>query len=310
MNIKSDDTFYIIANEVDQHDHDSLIADLNKLGYQGRRVHPLEVTSQFTDAGAKFYVGAEEIRPALVFGWVDRENLIRGCYLLEAMERSGIPVVNTARTLFSAQNKYLNSEALHRNGVPHLPVLSGFDIEGIEHWIDKLSYPLVLKPIVGDEGRSLLKIETPDGLRQAVTVLSNFHQNYYIQPYLENPGRDIRVTCVNFKAVHAFYRYAPLGKWVTNISAGGYAERIALTPELVAIAERAAQAMGTPIAGVDVVEDLKDNCFRVYEVNSMPTYYVRWFLPEDDNIISGHLADFLVQTAKEHGTLAATETSR
>jgi len=296
-------TFLVVGSDVDRLDHESLFADLEKLGYCGRRVHPTDVTTKFTAEGPAFFVGEEEIRPALVFGWCDNEHLIPGMYLLTAFERSGIPVINTAQTLFCAQNKYLNSESLHRNGVPHLPVLSGSSDKDLDHWIPSLQFPLVLKPIVGCEGRSLLKIETPDALKNVAKVLAGGSQNYYIQPYLNNPGRDIRVTCVNFKAVHAFHRYAPTGKWITNISAGGYAERIELTPELVEIAEKAARAMGTPIAGVDVVEDIDNNIYRVYEVNSMPTFYVKWFLPDDENLISAKLAEFLVETAIEHGTI-------
>lgn len=90
-------------------------------------------------------------------------------------------------------------------------------------------------------------------------------------PYVENPGRDIRVYTVNHRAVFAMYRYAPEGKWITNVRAGDTIVPCPLTPEIAELAERASRGAGTLIGGVDVGENTVTGGLVVYEVDSCPT---------------------------------------
>ena len=76
----------------------------------------------------------------------------------------------------------------------------------------------------------------------------------YIQEFIENPGRDIRVFVVGGTAIGAIYRKAAAGSWVNNLSQGGSADRCVLTNEQKEIAEKASLAIGTTFAGVDIIE--------------------------------------------------------
>lgn len=67
------------------------------------------------------------------------------------------------------------------------------------------------------------------------------------------------------------YRYAPPGKWITNILAGGHLAPCPLTPELCELAARASRAAGTLIGGIDIGENRATGELVVYEVNSCPT---------------------------------------
>lgn len=304
MSYQSDQTFYILGNNDDHLDHEALFYQLDKLGYPGKTIHPYSVTTQFTSEGARYYSDGEEIRPALVLGWVYEDILIKGMYLLTAMERSGIPVVNTAQTLFCGQNKYLNSEGLQRNHIPHFPMLCGYSEKDLEVWIDQLTFPLVLKPIVGVGGQSVVKVESPESLRSLARTLSGFQEYYYVQPYLEKPNRDIRVICVNYKAVSSFYKYSPEGKWITNVASGGTAVwKEEIEPELARIAEEACQSMNALIGGVDLVEDHDSGTYRVFEVNTCPNFYLKQFMADAPEITEEEIAKFLVNMAKEYGTI-------
>ena len=65
-----------------------------------------------------------------------------------------------------------------------------------------------------------------------------------------------------------FGRRNPLD-WRTNVSRGAKTERLELTPELIDLAHRAADSVGAPLAGVDVLPD-KDGRLYLLEVNAVP----------------------------------------
>jgi [lysine-biosynthesis-protein LysW]--L-2-aminoadipate ligase len=90
-----------------------------------------------------------------------------------------------------------------------------------------------------------------------------------VQEYVEKPGRDIRVTVVAGRAVAAIYRYSS-SDWRTNTARGGKAEPVKIDGELEEISAKAAEAVGTMYAGVDVVES-RDG-YKVLEINGVPEF--------------------------------------
>jgi [lysine-biosynthesis-protein LysW]--L-2-aminoadipate ligase len=86
----------------------------------------------------------------------------------------------------------------------------------------------------------------------------------YLQEWIANPGRDIRVVVVGGEAVAAAYRRS--AHWRTNVALGATSERCPLTEELAGLARAAAAAVGADIAGVDLIEDRHGGIF-VLEVN-------------------------------------------
>jgi ribosomal protein S6--L-glutamate ligase len=57
--------------------------------------------------------------------------------------------------------------------------------------------------------------------------------------------------------------------WRTNVSRGAKAERLELTDPLVELARRAADAVGAPLAGVDLLPG-RDGQLYAIEVNAVP----------------------------------------
>src|SRR5690606_1155636 len=92
----------------------------------------------------------------------------------------------------------------------------------------------------------------------------------YLQRFVPNPGRDIRVMVVGGEAIGATYRLARRGRWKTNITAGGIPAPCPVTPELAAIALAATASVGLDIAGVDVIEGPQG--YQILEINAWPNY--------------------------------------
>jgi len=90
----------------------------------------------------------------------------------------------------------------------------------------------------------------------------------YLQEFVPHAGRDIRALVVG-ERVFAMERHAPPGHWLTNIAQGGVAKPVDLSPNVDAMARRAAFAVGAPLSGVDLVEAI-DGRALVIEVNAVP----------------------------------------
>jgi len=92
----------------------------------------------------------------------------------------------------------------------------------------------------------------------------------YIQKFIENPGRDIRAFVVGGTAIGAIYRKAASGSWINNLSQGGSADRCVLTEEQKELAEKAALAIGTTFAGVDIMRGLTGDLDKKIKGSSQP----------------------------------------
>ena len=201
-----------LGDDIDEEDHDILFPALRERGVSVVRVHPTELVVTMDDTGITFSVAGQQLKPDLVVGWVLDELLIPGMAHLDVFARAGIPVINDAVTLFRAQNKYLDSSLLSLSGDLGYPVLTGRSPEALETWVRELDGPAVIKPLVGFGGRGLRKIDGEMELQEFLTELHRDGGAYYAVPWVNNPGRDIRVYTINHQPVFAMYRYAPPGK--------------------------------------------------------------------------------------------------
>ena len=208
-----------LGDDVDEQDHDVLFPLLRARGTAVVRVHPHDLVTRLDEAGPTFTVDGRPLRPDLVVGWVLDELLLPGMAQLDMLARAGIPVVNDALTLFRAQHKFLDSSQLSAAGVLRYPVITGRDRAALLDWMAASDRPAVFKPLSGFGGRGLQKLADVPAAHALLDSLDG--EPYYVVPYIDNPGRDIRVYTVNHHPVFAIYRYAADGAWVTNILAGG-----------------------------------------------------------------------------------------
>lgn len=260
-----------LGDDIDDEDHDLLFPALRAHGISVARVHPHELVVEMTGGDISFSVSGQVLKPDLVVGWVLDELLIPGMAHLEVFQRAGIPVINDGLTLFRAQNKYVNSALLATGATLGYPVITGRDLAALEDWLEDLDGPAVLKPLVGFGGRGIRRIEGPEDIPELLADLAQDQGAYYAVPWIDNPGRDIRVYTVNHQPVFAMYRYAPPGQWITNVRAGGGIAMCPLTEEIAVLAQHASRAAGTLIGGVDIGENQQTGDLVVYEVNSCPT---------------------------------------
>lgn len=192
----------------------------------------------------------------------------RGLYSLRLMDAAGIPAINNYRTASVCADKVLTSTALDEAGVPQPRWRVAFTAQSALEAMEELGYPVVLKPVVGSWGRLLARINDRDAaeaiLEHKATLGSYQHSIFYIQDFIDKPGRDIRAFVVGNECIAAIYRHS--SHWITNTARGGEASNCPLTPELMEICQTAAQAVGGGVLAVDLFEDAERGLL-VNEIN-------------------------------------------
>jgi [lysine-biosynthesis-protein LysW]--L-2-aminoadipate ligase len=187
---------------------------------------------------------------------------------LQILGAWGIPCVNDAHVAQVCGSKLETTLALLRAGVPSPEVHVALSADSALATIEAMGYPVVLKPAIGSWGRLLAKVNDREAaeaiLEHKETLGSYQHSIFYIQAYVEKPGRDIRSFVVGDRTICAITRYAP--HWITNTARGGHAENCPVTPEIDALSRAAAQAVGGGVVAVDLLESA-DRGLLVNEVN-------------------------------------------
>lgn len=190
----------------------------------------------------------------------------RGLYISKIYEANGVRVVNSPQVAERCGDKYVTSQILVREGIPTPRVLMAFDEESALAAAEEIGYPFVLKPVVGSWGRLLAKVDdraTAEAFIEHKATLGVNHQVFYLQEYVDKPGRDIRAFVIGDEPVCAIYRTSE--NWITNTARGGVATNCPLTPELGEICQRTARAMGGGLLAIDLFET--GNGLVVNEVN-------------------------------------------
>jgi [lysine-biosynthesis-protein LysW]--L-2-aminoadipate ligase len=222
-----------------------LIAELDK--------HPRVEVVRIND-GANYFDITQ--KPADVDVVLERSiSYSRGLYMTRIFEANGIPVVNPSSVAERCGDKYVTSQILARNRIPTPRVLMAFDAESALQAVEAMGYPCVLKPVVGSWGRLLAKIDNPT-MAQAIiehkASLGVNHQIFYVQEYIEKPGRDIRAFVVGEEVIGAIYRTSE--NWITNTARGGEASNCPITPEIADLCQRTAQVIGNGLLAIDLLE--------------------------------------------------------
>ena len=191
----------------------------------------------------------------------------RSRYITRFVDAYDVPVVNDPETAAVCADKARNSLALAEADVPTPATEVTFTKESAMESIEEFGYPCVLKPVIGSWGRLMAKIDSRDAaeaiLEHKETLGHYEHKVFYIQEFVEKPGRDIRVVATDGEPIAGMARSSE--HWLTNAARGAETERIEITPEMAELVERASEAVGGGLLGVDLMET--GDSYTVHEVN-------------------------------------------
>jgi [lysine-biosynthesis-protein LysW]--L-2-aminoadipate ligase len=190
----------------------------------------------------------------------------RGLYISRIFEAHGITVINSSLVAERCGDKYVTSQLLVNNGIPTPRVVMAFDEESALGAVEAVGYPCVIKPVIGSWGRLLAKVDnrySAEAFIEHKSALGINHQIFYVQEYINKPGRDIRAFVIGDELICAIYRSSD--NWITNTARGGEATNCPITDEMAVLCQRAARAVGGGLLALDLFET--ENGFTINEIN-------------------------------------------
>ncbi len=191
----------------------------------------------------------------------------RSLYVTRFLDAYGVPTVNAPETAAVCADKVRCSLALAGAGAPTPRTETAFTVESAMESIERFGYPCVLKPVIGSWGRLMAKIDSKSAaeavLEHKATLGHYEHKVFYVQEFVEKPGRDIRVVAADGEPVAAMTRSSD--HWLTNAAQGSSVKEFEVTPEVAALVETASAAVGGGLLGVDLMET--GDSYTVHEVN-------------------------------------------
>lgn len=179
--------------------------------------------------------------------------------LLELAESLGIATINRRAAVAAVLDKGSMARALASAGLPTPPTRIGTKDQIA--WSSRPSdFPLVVKPVFGDNARGVRVVETARELDE----LPWTEPIMLAQPLVPSDGFDLKVYVAGSE-VHAVLKPSPIDR-----RSSGAARPVPATPALRALALRCGLLFGLDLFGVDCIATPAGPV--VIEVNDFPNY--------------------------------------
>jgi len=198
-------------------------------------------------------------------------SYFRGLHFTASLEFMDIPVLNKFEVANICGNKMFMTLLLKKNNIPTPKTYFSFSSQSAAENLEKVGFPLVIKPVIGSWGRGVMPLKDKDTMEAVFEIRditdSPHDRIYYLQELIKRPPRDIRVITVGDEPIAAMYRKSSDGGFKTNIALGADPELCEITKEMEDMAVKASKAMGGGILGIDMMED-DEKGLVVHEVNN------------------------------------------
>ncbi|HEV2343222.1 MAG TPA: RimK family alpha-L-glutamate ligase [Actinocrinis sp.] len=247
--------------------------------------------------GQWFAAGRHDLPWGLV---LNREiGQVRAAYAARCLASAGVEVVNSPDATELCGDKWRTTVALEAAGVPTPRTALGLTPQATLDALDAIGYPALIKPLVGSWGRLVARLPDRAGAEAVLEYVAALPgpQSHigYVQELIDKPDRDIRVIVVGGEVLGAVYRTGESLR--TNVALGGQTRPCEVTPEITKLSIDATAAVGTDIAGVDLIEE-RDGRLLVLEVNHRVEFTGFQSALADRVDVAGHIVDHLLERAQ------------
>lgn len=236
-------------------------------------------------------------------------------HVLEALENSGVHLVNSFRAFSAASDKFMANLLMRQAGVrvPQSALFASKTAKDIVRRAMAKWGSAVVKPRFSYGGKGILKFDNASMLMDFVDATRNFYIDFYIEEFIPFKERDYRVEILDEEYVGSYSR-GLLHSFKTNMSAAEQSSDGLFLPNpadgnQITQAKMAARAVGLDATIVDMVRSIDDDHYYVLEVNCMLGIFVEaanalmGINPTDphaydhasDQVKLDHLTSFLVR---------------
>ncbi len=244
---------------------------LKKYGIEAELYRRFDINySLYPDGSVKLYAkGQETTAPDRLFLYGSFDAIMEG--IEKTLVSMGTVSINSVEAKRIAGSKLSTALLLSKHGIPQAHTLPVYRDTPIDLIKKEIGIPLIVKPDTGFGGKGVELIKTEEELVKTLSDLpEDIHSLLLAQKFIStSKGRDLRVLMVGKKPYAAFVRQAGNpDEFRSNIHQGGHYEDFELTPEVVALCEKTAEAIGLNICGLDLL--FGEDGFIIGEINDSP----------------------------------------
>jgi ribosomal protein S6--L-glutamate ligase len=196
------------------------------------------------------------------------EQVVFRMDLLHRLQARGVRVLNPPRAVEICVDKYLATALLAAAGLPVPPTITCQHADAALEAFTALGGDVVVKPLFGSEGRGMVRVSDPELAWRVFRTLERTGSVLYLQQFVRHPGWDLRAFVLGGRVLTGMRRRSGTD-WRTNVAQGGRGETVRLRSAEEELALRAAAALGTVVAGVDLLPGPGGELY-VLEVNAVP----------------------------------------
>jgi ribosomal protein S6--L-glutamate ligase len=210
--------------------------------------------------------------------------------LLAAAEAYNIPTINTCAAITTVFNKAQIAVALSAGNLKMPRTFLG-SIRNLVHKVPPESYPLILKPLFGDNCQGLHVVNSPHRLKE----ISWPDSVALAQHYILNDGCDLKLYGIGHE-IWAVRKPSPLYSTKTlHLNRNSHhhdskAKLLKITPALQELGRRCGNLFSLELFGVDCIQT--QDGLVVIDINDFPNYTC---VPHADT----KLANYITQHAKQ-----------
>jgi glutathione synthase/RimK-type ligase-like ATP-grasp enzyme len=215
--------------------------------------------------------------------------------VLEHYEGLGVPVINPVRAYRFEKSKALQLGLFERLGVRYPRAIVVNHREQVLKVLDRIAFPLVVKPNVGGSGAGIVRFDAPDALRAGLDALDfGPDGTALVQEYVEPAdGAIVRVEVLDGRALYAIrivrdasrdFNLCPadicqvpppadtLGACPVDTRPGLTVSRFEAPREATEIAVRLTREAGIDVGGVEYLVGARDGLPYFYDVNATSNF--------------------------------------
>ncbi|MBR9681905.1 MAG: RimK family alpha-L-glutamate ligase [Candidatus Altiarchaeota archaeon] len=176
-----------------------------------------------------------------------------GATILSLLQQGGAQLPITPESLVLSHNKFLTLLLLQERDIPVPETYMAVKRETLEHALEKLDYPLVMKLIYGSKGAGVMFADSKQSAVSVMDALERFNEPIFVEEFIKNKGEDVRLYIVGGRVISSMKRVAKEGEMRSNIGIGGVGEKYEPTHEEKRMALKSAKVLEMDICGIDIM---------------------------------------------------------
>lgn len=218
-----------------------------------------------------------------------------GSSIVRQFEMQNVPTTTSSIAIVRSRDKLRSMQLLAKAGVGIPKTVFARETADLEDVLEQVGgAPAIIKVARGTHGNGVVLAETRKAAKAVMQAFYVEGVNFLVQEFIEeSAGVDIRAFVVNGKVVASMLRQSLDDDFRSNLHQGGEGIPVKLTDEERKTAQKAAKAMGLPIAGVDMMRSSRGPL--VLEVNSSPGFGIEKITGHN---VAEKIIDYAEQVAK------------